>query len=120
MVTQLLQALTGGGSMDIDWLESNLEEYKLDAYDVVSRAKSWTSDFDINTLIDAMFLVLLEEHDIEQEPEDESYKVEIFCNCIDSHLNFEIDGEWTEIYDLNDLEKVKEKIEKKRTLSFDE
>lgn len=119
----LLVSLFGWGSMDIDFLLKELENYNVDLDDLSDYMEEMGyfdgGKIDINYLIGGVYdlavdTILNELEIIEYKDEANGFEIDTFLNCLDSHLYVKYNGETTEIYSYKELyellESIKEQI----------
>jgi hypothetical protein len=94
--TQLAAQLLNCGTMDIDFIIQAEAAFDVDLY--LRERPDWGGTWDANSVIDRIFNLALDEANFDWDRWGD--KVEIYCNCIDSHLS--VDGE--EMYSKEDIE----------------
>ncbi|MDR1364776.1 MAG: hypothetical protein LBJ32_04010 [Oscillospiraceae bacterium] len=103
MENKILCALLNCGHLDLKFIDRILDDFMIDPDDVVN----YVSDnfcgekIDANTLIYSIFEIAVINCTVELNIDDFDFvNVNIFCNCLDSHLCLkDIDNKYVEIYD---------------------
>ncbi|MDD3465616.1 MAG: hypothetical protein PHE67_00585 [Campylobacterales bacterium] len=123
-LNELMRAILGGGVLDVNFLVQKLEEFDLDAQDVVDYAKEYESgNLTINGLIYATFnlaannfldKVVEYAEDNELSFDKDSVEVEVYTNYLDSFLNGSILNYEIDVMDYSD-ENLKDFIGKANT-----
>lgn len=108
-----LSTIYGHGSLDVSSLQSMMESFDVSLDEVADYTSDMGSESnDINNLYYAMFDVAVGKAvddacyslDVERSDIDDYYDdVEIFTNCLDSHLSIRVDGDFEEVYDKDEL-----------------
>lgn len=105
-VNYLLQELLNCGYLDLQFIDRIINHFEVDISECLERIREWTDKIVANDIIyqilnDAVLNVIEE---LEIQDFDYDRNVQIYTNCIDSHLEIKmLDGDWQEAYNKNDL-----------------
>lgn len=105
----MLRALLDCGSLDVEFIDKELERFSVSAGAVVESIRETDSDcIDINTFIYHIYRIALDDAIAEVEADDALFDgdddVSIFTNCIDSHFRIkDKNGEWCSMHDYDEL-----------------
>ena len=107
----ILADILNCGSMDIDFLEKELDAFEVT--DDIDFRSIITEGGDFNRVMHEVFVTALSKCGIDVYSDIWADKIEIFCNCLDSHLSIHSeDGGFASVYDLDDIKRLKKVVEK--------